>query len=51
MCIINIAKSFQSKYESLKLQLISNTIKPAKAKEFPMAQLQLKPFEMQTQDG
>lgn len=53
MCVINIKlpKSFQSKYESLKLQLIPNTIKPAKTKEIPTAQIQLKPFEMHTQDS
>ncbi|CAI6343008.1 unnamed protein product [Macrosiphum euphorbiae] len=44
-----ILQQVQSKYESLKLQLISNTIKSTKAEQIPMAQLQLKTFEGQNE--
>ncbi|XP_015363551.1 PREDICTED: E3 ubiquitin-protein ligase CCNB1IP1-like [Diuraphis noxia] len=40
-----ILHQVQSKYESLKLQLISNTIKSTKTEQIPMAQLQPKTFE------
>ncbi|XP_025202853.1 E3 ubiquitin-protein ligase CCNB1IP1-like [Melanaphis sacchari] len=44
-----ILHKVQSKYESLKLQLISNTIKSTKTEQIPMAQLQPKAFEGQTE--